>query len=265
MSGVGRRAAPAALLGARRRAAQQVSHQRAPTFSPIAGTMYAVPRNVRRTLLWKPEPDPRLHTIERSAHHGAVERSEPDATASERVVASVRELILDGRLVAGARLGEVELAARLGVSRTPVREALTRLGAEGLVELSPNRGARVATWTRAELEARLRPALGPGAATDRAGRRGRRGRTTSTSWPTWPGGCSTWVSPDGPGPRRAGAAQPRLPRPARPAGRPRGAGGRAGHRGADAAAAAQLPRLRRGVDAAQPGPPRRDRRRAPRR
>lgn len=87
----------------------------------------------------------------------------PSITSSERVVASVREMILDGRLSAGARLGEVELAARLGVSRTPVREALTRLGAEGLVELSPNRGARVATWTRAEIEAifDLRSALEP--------------------------------------------------------------------------------------------------------
>src|SRR6478672_1129091 len=73
-------------------------------------------------------------------------------TSSERVVASVREMILDGRLVAGARLGEVELADRLGVSRTPVREALSRLAAEGLVEMVANRGARVATWTVAELE-----------------------------------------------------------------------------------------------------------------
>ena len=72
----------------------------------------------------------------------------PSVTSSERVIASVREMILDGRLAAGARLGEVELADRLGVSRTPVREALSRLGAEGLVELSPNRGARVATWSR---------------------------------------------------------------------------------------------------------------------
>ncbi len=84
-------------------------------------------------------------------------------TSSERVVASVREMILDGRLAAGARLGEVELADRLGVSRTPVREALTRLGAEGLVELTPNRGARVATWSRSEIEAifDLRSALEP--------------------------------------------------------------------------------------------------------
>ena len=73
-------------------------------------------------------------------------------TSAERTLAAVRELILDGGLRPGARLGEVELAERLGVSRTPVREALSRLAAEGLVEVVPNRGARVATWTVAELE-----------------------------------------------------------------------------------------------------------------
>ena len=73
-------------------------------------------------------------------------------TSTERVADDVRAMILHGDLSPGSRLGEVELAERLGVSRTPVREALTRLGAEGLVELAPNRGARVATWTRAELE-----------------------------------------------------------------------------------------------------------------
>src|SRR4051812_43714044 len=74
------------------------------------------------------------------------------STSAERTLASLRELILDGDLRPGTRLGEVELAERLGVSRTPVREALTRLAADGLVEITPNRGARVATWTVAELE-----------------------------------------------------------------------------------------------------------------
>ncbi|AGZ41793.1 GntR family transcriptional regulator [Actinoplanes friuliensis] len=63
-------------------------------------------------------------------------------------------------IASGTRLGEAELASRLSVSRTPIREALSRLAAEGLVELQPNRGARVATWSTDELreifELRLR-------------------------------------------------------------------------------------------------------------
>jgi DNA-binding GntR family transcriptional regulator len=83
--------------------------------------------------------------------------------ASERAVDAVRELILRGDFAPGLRLGEVELAERLGVSRTPVREALARLAAEGLVEISPNRGARVTSWSVEELEGifDLRSALEP--------------------------------------------------------------------------------------------------------
>ena len=73
-------------------------------------------------------------------------------TSAGRTLDTLREDILRGTLPAGARLGEMELAERLGVSRTPVREALSRLAAEGLVELSPNRGARVASWSVDELE-----------------------------------------------------------------------------------------------------------------
>ena len=73
-------------------------------------------------------------------------------TSSERAASTLRDLILHGEFASGARLGEAELAQRLGVSRTPVREALTRLAAEGLVEIMPNRGARVASWTVAELQ-----------------------------------------------------------------------------------------------------------------
>jgi DNA-binding GntR family transcriptional regulator len=84
-------------------------------------------------------------------------------TSAERVADALRAAILHGELTAGSRLGEAELAERLQVSRTPVREALSRLAAQGLVELVANRGARVATWTVAELEGvfDLRTALEP--------------------------------------------------------------------------------------------------------
>jgi DNA-binding GntR family transcriptional regulator len=80
--------------------------------------------------------------------------------AAEMAAQSLRDEILSGVLPSGARLGEAELAGRLSVSRTPIREALSRLAAEGLVEIQPNRGARVATWTTDQLreifELRLR-------------------------------------------------------------------------------------------------------------
>ncbi len=56
----------------------------------------------------------------------------------------IRTLILDGEMEPGTRLGQVELADRLGISRTPVREALLRLTGEGLVSTLSNRGFRVA-------------------------------------------------------------------------------------------------------------------------
>ncbi|WP_084531992.1 GntR family transcriptional regulator [Nocardia miyunensis] len=73
-------------------------------------------------------------------------------TSAERVGDVLRDLIADNTLEPGARLAEVELAEQLGVSRTPIREALRQLAAEGWVELLPNRGARVASWSAAELE-----------------------------------------------------------------------------------------------------------------
>jgi len=61
----------------------------------------------------------------------------------DEVYAVLGEAILDGRLKPGERLRDVELAAHLGVSRTPVREALQRLERNGLVEVSANRWTRV--------------------------------------------------------------------------------------------------------------------------
>jgi DNA-binding GntR family transcriptional regulator len=71
--------------------------------------------------------------------------------AAEHAALSLRTDILSGVITAGTRLGEAELADRLRVSRTPIREALSRLAAEGLVELQPNRGARVASYTVEDL------------------------------------------------------------------------------------------------------------------
>ncbi|MEJ2889402.1 GntR family transcriptional regulator [Actinomycetospora aeridis] len=89
--------------------------------------------------------------------------------ASERALADLREAILDGDLAAGVHLGEVEIAERLGLSRTPVREALTRLAAEGLVELEAHRGARVTSFSSDDLDGifAVRLALEP-QATERA-------------------------------------------------------------------------------------------------
>jgi DNA-binding GntR family transcriptional regulator len=72
--------------------------------------------------------------------------------AVDRAVEILRDRILAGELGAAERLGEVELAADLGMSRTPVRQALLRLAAEGLVEVAPNRGARVVARSTTELE-----------------------------------------------------------------------------------------------------------------
>jgi len=70
-------------------------------------------------------------------------------TLPEVVVERLSELIIEGELAPGARLNERELCARLGVSRTPLREALRRLAHDGLVTLQPNRGAFVTEMSRA--------------------------------------------------------------------------------------------------------------------
>jgi DNA-binding GntR family transcriptional regulator len=69
----------------------------------------------------------------------------------EDVHALLRERIVKGDIPPGNRLQDVQLAAELGVSRTPVREALLRLESEGLVESDPNRGFFVAPLSRKEI------------------------------------------------------------------------------------------------------------------
>jgi len=73
-------------------------------------------------------------------------------TAVSLVHAELRQRILSGRIPPGAWVRQADLAQSLSVSRMPVREALTLLGEEGLVELLPHRGARVPSLSIDELE-----------------------------------------------------------------------------------------------------------------
>ncbi|MBM4434906.1 MAG: GntR family transcriptional regulator [Chloroflexi bacterium] len=77
---------------------------------------------------------------------------DPKRTAVSVVHAELRSWILSGRIAPGSWLRQEELAQALSVSRMPVREALTLLGEEGLVEVLPHRGARVPELSMDELE-----------------------------------------------------------------------------------------------------------------
>jgi len=76
-----------------------------------------------------------------------------DAAASspDRVIETIHRGILVGRYVPGQKLIEADLTQSLGISRGPVREALKRLDAEGVVELTRHRGAYIRSLTRQEV------------------------------------------------------------------------------------------------------------------
>jgi len=69
----------------------------------------------------------------------------------DQVVARLRTLLVEGRIAPGAKLNERELSELLRVSRTPLREAIKLLAAEGLVDLLPNRGAVAVKLTEADI------------------------------------------------------------------------------------------------------------------
>lgn len=72
-------------------------------------------------------------------------------TSAEAAASAIRELILEGSIPAGSRLGQDELAEKLGVSRTPLRTALAELSREGLVEYSRHRGYWVRGFNSADI------------------------------------------------------------------------------------------------------------------
>jgi len=82
----------------------------------------------------RPAADTEVGRIERPTLHSAV-------------VSRLRDMITEGQLAPGTRIHEGQLGRQLGVSRTPLREALKVLASEGLVDLVPNHGALVRSLT----------------------------------------------------------------------------------------------------------------------
>jgi DNA-binding GntR family transcriptional regulator len=74
-----------------------------------------------------------------------------ETTKADDIAVLIEEAIVGGELEPGSVLRQEQLSERFGVSRTPVREALRRLAALGLVSFEPNRGVRVRTLTRHDL------------------------------------------------------------------------------------------------------------------
>ena len=84
----------------------------------------------------------------------------PDVPLRDVVFRTLRKGILQGDLQPGERLMEIQLANRLGVSRTPIREAIRMLELEGLVVNIPRKGAQVARITEKDLRDVLEVRLG---------------------------------------------------------------------------------------------------------
>jgi DNA-binding GntR family transcriptional regulator len=66
-----------------------------------------------------------------------------EASLHGEILLRLRDYVVEGNIPEGARVPERQLCEMLGISRTPLREALKVLAAEGLIDLLPNRGARV--------------------------------------------------------------------------------------------------------------------------
>src|SRR6266545_7169075 len=74
-----------------------------------------------------------------------------ESTKADEIALVVEDAIVSGEIAPGTVLRQEQLSERFDVSRTPIREALRRLAALGLVSFVPNRGVRVRTLSREEL------------------------------------------------------------------------------------------------------------------
>ncbi len=90
---------------------------------------------------------PRTHTDTNTPAEPIIRR-----TLHDELLERLRQMIIDGDLMPGEKVPEKDLCDRFGVSRTPLREALKVLANDGLVTLTPNRGAMIADLTLEDLE-----------------------------------------------------------------------------------------------------------------
>ncbi len=82
---------------------------------------------------------------------GATDRAREDQSLHDEILTRLRDYIVEGNIADGGRVPERQLCEMLKISRTPLREALKVLASEGLVELLPNRGARVRALSEQDL------------------------------------------------------------------------------------------------------------------
>lgn len=88
---------------------------------------------------------------ERPESHSASSNSQVRLSVTENVYTTLKHDIMWGKIESGTLLSELKLAARFGVSRTPVREALTMLASDGLINTLPRRGHLVRTISLSEM------------------------------------------------------------------------------------------------------------------
>ena len=80
-----------------------------------------------------------------------MDEHDPGGTKADEIALALEDAVISGELAPGTVLRQETLSERFGVSRTPIREALRRLAATGLVSFEPNRGVRVRAIPREEL------------------------------------------------------------------------------------------------------------------
>jgi len=105
-----------------------------------------------RAAIFPPTMAPRSKPAEPLVDPQTLQLPAGDGPAAANLRLHLRELILGGALQPGVVISQVELARQLGVSRTPLREAMRMLQEEGLIEAEPNRRARVTRFDPTDLD-----------------------------------------------------------------------------------------------------------------